>query len=74
MDKHLSQRDLIDRLAPARQFGHRLEDLGIGLAVEVLHGQRLDDDVHRLVLEEDSPEHRPFRLEGVGRDLAGLWL
>jgi hypothetical protein len=74
VDEHLSKRDLVDRLTAARQLGHRLENFCVGLAVEVLDGQRLDDDVHRLVLEEDPPEHRPLGLEGVGGNLSGLLL
>ena len=74
VDEHLSKRDLVDRLAAARQLGHRLEDLGVGLAVEVLDRQRLDDDVHRLVLEEDAPRAPPApprgRWAGPGRLVA----
>jgi hypothetical protein len=74
VDQRLSKRDVVDRLAAARQLGHRFEDFGVGLAVEVLDGQRLDDDVHRLILEEDPSEDRALCFEGVGGDLAGLLL
>ncbi len=72
VNQRLSKRDMVDRLATTRELVHRLENLGVGLAVEVVGGQRLYDDVHRLVLEEDPAEHCAFCVERVRRDLPDL--
>ena len=63
--------DVVDGLAPAKELRHRIEDLAVRVAVEILGGQHLENDVHRIVLEKNSAQHRPLCFESVRGDLAG---
>ena len=70
--QRFTQGDVVDRLAPAKELSHRLEDLAVCLAVEVLGGQLLENDVDRVVLEQNAAEYRALRFKSVRGYLTGL--
>ena len=67
--ERLAKGHLVDRLVPPEELGHRFEDLGVGLAVEVVERENLEHDVDRVVLEENTSEHGTLRLERIRWDV-----
>ena len=62
--------DAVDGLALAEQRAHRLEDLAVSVAVELLRADDLDHLGERLAVEEDAAEEALFRVQVVGRHAA----
>ena len=67
--QRVGQRDQVDGLAGLEHVEHDLEDPAMGILIEIIGRQELDDLVDGIVLDQDGAEHHLFGLDVLGRKL-----